>query len=143
MYHVCCLRFFIFLQSFKLLADIILFQPQPYWCSRIYAVIIFPVWSKFYKLDILICIEKNKFWMKLNMLIWHWIRPQQQTWVHPQFDSYVFRCVSISISANFTEQTNRQTNRQTLSFVCLCMTVYEYVWLFMIFLMWAFSCVDR
>ena len=39
-----------------------------------------------------------------------------------------FRCVSISIRANFTnKQTDKQTNRQTLSFVCLCMTVYEYV----------------
>ena len=40
----------------------------------------------------------------------------------------IFRCVSISISANFTNrQTDKQTDKQTLSFVCLCMTVYEYV----------------
>ena len=50
----------------------------------------------------------------------------------------VFRCVSISISATFTDrQTIRQTNRLTdtllcitlYDFVLLCMAMYDYLWL--------------
>ena len=40
--------------------------------------------------------------------------------------SPIFRCVSNSISVNFLHW---QTNWQTLSFVWLCMTLYDYIWL--------------
>ena len=62
----------------------------------------------------------------------------------PPIHQELFRCVSISISANFTDkQTNKQTNRQTLSFVCLCMTVYEYVWLCMTMYAYVWLCMPR
>ena len=58
------------------------------------------------------------------------------------FYLFIFRCVSISISAKFTDsQTHRLTNSQTLSFVCLCMTVYEYVWLCMTMYAYVWLCL--
>ena len=54
---------------------------------------------------------------------------QQVGTVSKERSTPIFRCVSISIRAKFTD---RQTNTQThIHFVCLCMTVYEYVWLCM------------
>ena len=52
-----------------------------------------------------------------------WNSPR--TKLHADKSAHVFRFVSISISANFPD---RQTNRQTLSFVCLFITVNDYVW---------------
>ena len=69
--------------------------------------------------------------------IHHWV---DVVWDWDQYPVLMdmFRCVSISISAKFTD---RQTHKQTLSFVCLCMTlfafvclcmtIYDYVWLCM------------